>query len=188
MRIITGKAKGIKLLTLEGNDTRPTAEMTKEAVFSMLQFDIEGRVVLDLFSGSGQIGLEALSRGAKEAIMIDSSKKAIEIIRKNAEKTRLSENSKIICEDSLSFLKKQTGKALYDIVFLDPPYASSLISDSLELLSKKGLLKPLSYVVCEGQGFGVLPESCRDDYEVIKEVKHGIAHVTVLRYVGEVKE
>ena len=89
MRIITGKAKGIKLDTLDGLDTRPTAERTKEAVFSVLQFDIEGRVVLDLFAGSGQMGLEALSRGAERAFLVDKSKKAIEIIKKNAQKTKL---------------------------------------------------------------------------------------------------
>ena len=89
MRIITGKAKGTKLLTLEGNDTRPTSERSKEAIFSMLQFDIEGRDVLDLFAGCGQLSLEALSRGAAHAVMTDKSAEAIRIIRTNAAKTKL---------------------------------------------------------------------------------------------------
>ena len=87
MRIITGKAKGIRLKTLEGEATRPTSERAKEAVFSMIQFEIEGRTVLDLFGGSGQLALEALSRGASSAIVSDASKAAVDVIRKNAEKT-----------------------------------------------------------------------------------------------------
>ena len=93
MRIITGKARGVKLRTLEGEATRPTAERTKEAVYSMLQFGIEGRVVLDAFAGSGQMGLEALSRGAERAVLVDKSKDAVDIIRKNVELTRMKEQS-----------------------------------------------------------------------------------------------
>ncbi|MGN1048588.1 MAG: RsmD family RNA methyltransferase, partial [Eubacteriales bacterium] len=89
MRIITGSAKGVRLATLDGENTRPTTERAKEAVFSMLQFDIEGRRVLDLFAGSGQMGLEALSRGAASAVMVDHAKAAVEIIHKNIEKTKL---------------------------------------------------------------------------------------------------
>ena len=95
MRIITGKAKGIILKTPAGEATRPTAERVKEAVFSMLQFDIEGRSVLDLFAGSGQMGLEALSRGAQEATFVDKSKEAIKLIKENIEKTRLSDNATV---------------------------------------------------------------------------------------------
>ena len=91
MRIITGSARGVSLMTLPGEATRPTAERTKEAVFSMIQFDIEGRKILDLFAGSGQLALEALSRGAASAVLCDKSKEAINIIKKNAEKTRLSD-------------------------------------------------------------------------------------------------
>ena len=105
MRIITGRAKGIKLDTLKGDNTRPTSERAKEAVFSMLQFDIEGRVVLDLFSGSGQMGLEALSRGASRAYLIDRGKGACDIIKKNVEKSRLNDGCFVLCEDSISFLK-----------------------------------------------------------------------------------
>ena len=96
MRIITGKARGVRLDTLEGLATRPTAEKVKEAIFSMIQFDIEGRRVLDIFAGSGQMALEALSRGAKDAVLIDASKEAAEIIRKNALKTKLFPNVKIM--------------------------------------------------------------------------------------------
>ena len=186
MRIITGKAKGTKLYTLDGNDTRPTAERTKEAVFSMLQFDIEGRVALDLFAGSGQMGLEAVSRGAESAFLVDKSKGAIEIIKKNAQKTKLSDACHIVCDDSIAFLKKQSGDTRFDIVFLDPPYASDLINEALDLLFQRKLIKNTSYVVCESSNFDFLSENNAKKYEVIKKVKHGIAHVMILKCAEEI--
>ena len=96
MRVITGRARGIKLVTLEGEMTRPTSERAKEAIFSMIQFDLEGRRVLDLFAGSGQMGIEALSRGAAQAVMVDQSKDAIAIIKQNVEKTKLSEGAVVV--------------------------------------------------------------------------------------------
>ncbi len=148
MRIITGKAKGIKLKTLDGVETRPTSERVKEAVFSMLQFDIEGRTVLDLFAGSGQMSLEALSRGAASATMIDRSRAAIKIIEENSEKTKLKEQCKIINSDALEFLKRSHDEK-YDIVFLDPPYASGLYIPTLKALIKSDSLKPTSIIVAE---------------------------------------
>ena len=137
MRIITGKAKGIKLNSLEGNNTRPTSERTKEAVFSMIQFEIEGRRVLDLFAGSGQMGLEALSRGASSAVMVDHSKAALSVIKQNILKTKL-EGAQAICADSLEFLRaegrKRNEAEKFDIVFLDPPYGEKLIPKALELM------------------------------------------------------
>lgn len=178
MRIITGSAKGAKLLTLEGLNTRPTAERTKEAVFSKLQFDLEGRSVLDLFAGSGQMGLEALSRGAAEAVLCDKSKDAIAIITKNAEKTRLKDKSMILCADYADCLVRMAslGKR-FDIVFLDPPYASDMLSDALRLLCEKKLLKAGSLVVCESADadFAVPPA-----LEPVKQTKYGIARVTIL--------
>ena len=145
MRIITGKAKGIKLNTLEGIETRPTAERVKEAIFSMIQFDIEGRKVLDLFSGSGQMGLEAVSRGAAHAVMVDRSKNAIKIIESNAEKTHLKEQCTIINSDATDFIKRNKGNK-FDIIFIDPPYASGLYAPILLELKNNDLLKPTSLI------------------------------------------
>ena len=125
MRIITGKARGIKLVSLEGDATRPTSERVKEAVFSMIQFDIEGRSVLDLFSGSGQLALEALSRGAAHAVMIDKSRDAVKIIKTNVEKTKLAEDCEIFNCDYKEYITKNKGRQ-FDIVFVDPPYAQNL--------------------------------------------------------------
>lgn len=183
MRIITGRAKGIRLDTLEGLDTRPTSERSKEAIFSMLQFEIEGRTVLDLFAGSGQMGLEALSRGAKKVYLVDAGKRAFEIVKKNIQKTRL-EGAEAICTDSVSFLKRYNSAGKFDIVFLDPPYASELINESLKVLFERKLIKESSYVVCESDRFNILNEENSENFEVIKTMKHGIAHVSVLKIKG----
>lgn len=181
MRIITGKAKGTKLFTLEGKDTRPTAERTKEAVFSNLQFDIEGRVVLDLFSGSGQMGLEALSRGARMAYMVDGSRKAVEIIKRNAEKTRLTQDCRIFCEDAIAFLGGKGALESFDIVFLDPPYDSDLIDRALSALAENGSVKNTSYIICESSKFDILSEKNAKRYKIIKQMKHGVAHVMIMQ-------
>lgn len=181
MRIITGKARGVKLLTLDGLDTRPTSERSKEAIFSMLQFEIQGKTVLDLFAGSGQMGLEALSRGASRVYLVDRGRGAYEIIKKNIEKSRLSEGCVALCEDSLSFLKKQSGAEKFDIVFLDPPYATNLINEAIDLLFEKSLIKETSYIVCESDRFDILSEENSNRFEVIKIMKHGIAHISVLK-------
>ena len=127
MRIITGSARGAVLTTLEGEATRPTSSKVKEAIFSSIQFDLEGRRFLDLFAGSGQMGLEALSRGAEKAVMVDNSREAIEIMKANAQKTHLYQKTSILCMDFQQYIRSARGKIQFDIVFLDPPYALRLI-------------------------------------------------------------
>ena len=181
MRIITGKARGIRLETLDGLDTRPTSERTKEAIFSMLQFDIVGSEVLDLFAGSGQMGLEALSRGALRAHLIDKGRGAHEIIKRNIKKTRLDEGAVALCEDSIAFLKRQSGDIKFDIIFIDPPYASNLIDEALTLIHSRGLVKATSYIICESDRFDILGVENSQKYDIIKTMKHGVAHVSVLK-------
>ena len=186
MRIITGRAKGIRLATLEGENTRPTSERVKEAIFSMIQFEIEGRRVLDLFSGSGQMGLEALSRGAESALMVDHAKAAVSVIKQNIAKTKL-DGASVICADSLEFLRgegrKRNESAKYDIVFLDPPYAEKLIPRALELLLSGRLIKRTSLIVCESGAnedvFGSNKE-LEARFDVMKSVKYGVAYVNLL--------
>ena len=186
MRIITGKAKGVRLATLEGENTRPPSERAKEAVFSMIQFELEGRRVLDLFAGSGQMGLEALSRGAVSAVMVDHSKAAISVVKQNIEKTKL-DGALAVCSDSLEFLRAEGRKrgegAKYDIVFLDPPYAEKLIPRALELLLSGRLIKRTSLIVCESGSdadvFGGKGE-LEARFEILRSVKHGIAHINLI--------
>ncbi len=184
MRIITGKARGVRLETLPGLDTRPTAERAKEAVFSMLAFDIEGRRVLDLFAGSGQMGLEALSRGAASATMVDHAKAAVEIIRKNTAKTRL-EGAEIVCADSVTWLEGTAKRGLsFDIVFMDPPYAEKLLPRCLERLLRGRLLKKTSLVVCEsGSAEDVFggDASLESRFDVVKSTRYGVAYVNILK-------
>lgn len=182
MRIITGSARGVGLLTLPGEATRPTAERTKEAVFSMIQFDIEGRKVLDLFAGSGQLALEALSRGAVSAVLCDKSKEAINIIKKNAEKTRLSDKCRIISSDAQTLLGR-LGEDRFDIVFLDPPYALKTIPSVLTLLLGNKRLKPTSIIVCEtadaSDVFGA-DDCLRDKFNIKKQSRYGAACITIM--------
>ncbi len=182
MRIITGRARGIKLETLEGDMTRPTSERAKMAIFSSLQFGLEGRRILDLFAGSGQMGLEAVSRGAAHAVLVDQSKDAVRIITKNAEKTRLSEDCTVICSDFSEFLKQRRGRDPFDIVFIDPPYAMKACKAAVEAILANRLLKPGGIVVLESSepdplGVGT-PVS--EQFEVLKSTHYGAAYVNIL--------
>ena len=136
MRIVTGIARGAKLETLEGLDTRPTAERVKEAVFSMIQFEIEGRSVLDLFGGCGQMGLEALSRGAGRAVFVDNNPEAVKIIKENAKHTGLFEKSVVLNSDFRAFIRGNKGREKFDIVILDPPYEMKVLTETVEKLTE----------------------------------------------------
>lgn len=188
MRIITGKARGVRLDTPAGENTRPTAERAKEAVFSMLQFEMESRNVLDLFAGSGQLGLEALSRGAAHAVLVDRDKTAAEIIKKNTVKTRLAPDCEVYCADYTEFLRGCRGKRHFDLVFLDPSYAAHLIPDALRQLKKYRALAPNATVVCESGAeedvFGG-DDTLAALFDVRRTAKYGVAYVTVLEYRGE---
>lgn len=176
MRIITGTAKGTRLETLEGLDTRPTAERVKEAVFSIMQFDIENTKVLDLFAGSGQMGLEALSRGAESCTFVDKNNKATEIVKLNAKKTKLYQRCKILSADYAEILRGTKEK--YDIVFLDPPYALKIIPSILDMLVKKNTVNENGYVVCESDDD---IEYKADGFSTVKFAKYGKIYITVLR-------
>lgn len=150
MRIITGTARGVRLATPEGEEiTRPTAERVKEAAFSAIQFELEGRRVLDLFAGSGQLGLEALSRGAARAMFIDASAEAIAVVKENATRTRLADRTRTLISDFRNYLRKARGREEFDLVFLDPPYATHCIADALARLLDGGLCAPGCLFVCE---------------------------------------
>jgi 16S rRNA (guanine(966)-N(2))-methyltransferase RsmD len=182
MRIITGRARGIQLVTLEGDMTRPTSERAKMAIFSSLQFELEGRRVLDLFAGSGQMGLEAVSRGADHAVLVDQSKDAVKIIQKNAEKTRLAEDCTVICSDFAEFLRQRRGKEPFDIIFIDPPYAMRACKAAVETILENRLLKSHGILVLESAEPDPLGTGTplTEKFEVVKSARYGAAYVNIL--------
>ena len=181
MRIITGKAKGIRLVTLEGDTTRPTAERVKEAVFSMLQFDIEGRRVLDLFAGSGQLALEAVSRGAAEAVLVDKSKDAIKVINTNIAKTKSADSCRVYCLDWKDYIRRFGGEK-FDIVFLDPPYAAGLYAPTLAALADGDMLKLTSLIVCESDSAEIFAKdaSLANKFREVKVSRYSRTVITLL--------
>lgn len=147
MRIIGGLSRGTKLYTLDGLDTRPTLDRVREALFNILQNNMRDAIVLDLFAGSGAIGLESISRGAQKAVLCDKNKKAIDIIKKNVEKLRVEDKVKIAFTDYENFLN--TSKEQFDFIYIDPPYKTNFISDSIKIINNRNLLSDKGIIVAE---------------------------------------
>ena len=145
MRIISGSRRGKKLLALEGEQVRPTTNMVKEALFNILQSGVEGRRFLDLFAGSGQIGLEALSRGAKEAVFVDASRDSIRVVEKNLEAAGFRDRARVVSGDFRGALRGLPGP--FDLAYLDPPYEAGLLEEALRLTAEK--MAPGGVIVCE---------------------------------------
>ena len=181
MRVITGSARGCRLKELEGMETRPTTDRVKEGLFNIIQFDIEGRKVLDLFAGTGQLGIECLSRGAVSAVFVDERRDACRLVEENIKRARVQDRSRVVQSDYLSFLSRKGSD--YDLIFLDPPYAEKLIPKALELLLSGRLIKRTSLIVCESGSdadvFGGKGE-LEARFEILRSVKHGIAHINLI--------
>ncbi len=182
MRIITGQAKGVQLNTPKGEVTRPTAARVKEAVFSMLQFDIEGRSVLDLFAGSGQLGLEAVSRGASDVTFVDKSKEAIAVIKENIKKTKLAESCNVYQTDYLDYIKRFATKQ-FDIIFLDPPYALNFYRPAFKALIEKNILKPTTLIVCESNAEEVFggDRELEEKFTIEKQSKYSKTVINIFK-------
>lgn len=178
MRVITGTAGGRNLVTPEGMDVRPTVDRVKEGVFSAIQFDVEGRTVLDLFSGSGQLGIEALSRGAKRAVFVDNSSKSLNATKENLKTTELESFSKVINSDSLFFLKN--NQEVFDIAFIDPPYNFGLTDKVLNKLIDH--MSDYGIIICEHSKNEVIAENY-GKFKVRKDYKYGKVFVTIFRTV-----
>ena len=177
MKIITGKYRGRSLVTPDGLKTRPTTARIKESIFNIIQFDVEGRDVLDLFAGSGQMGLEALSRGANSCTFCDSDKGAIAAIKKNIDKCK-AEEAKLHDKDSINFLKLQK-KNSFGLIFLDPPYGVGLLEESLKVITTVDILQEGGIILCESHkdwNAPVLPEN----YKVLKEYVYGDTKITTI--------
>ena len=147
MRVISGKARGVALKTPEGMHTRPTTDRVKEAMFSIIQFDLPGTTVLDLFAGTGQLGIEALSRDAKFAYFIDEREDACKLIQENLRRTKLDNQAQVIRSDYMAFLRNCRTK--FDIILLDPPYAEVFLENALKLITEIDILQSGGIIVCE---------------------------------------
>lgn len=180
MRIITGLARGTRLTTLEGEATRPTAERVKEAIFSSINFELDEALVLDLFGGSGQLGLEALSRGAEQAVFVDSSSAATAIIKANAQKTKLFGKCRILTMDYKDYIRSAAGKYKFDFIFVDPPYALKLVPDVLKRIMDADILAHGGRVICETEDESLLDGELGEYFELFKASKYGRVHIAMI--------
>ena len=182
MRIISGSARGTKLYTLEGLETRPTLDRVKESVFNIIQSDIMEATVLDLFAGSGAIGLEMLSRGAKKAILCDNSKKAVEIIKKNIEKTHMKEKAEVYNLDFETCIEKLKHQK-FDIIYIDPPYATNYIARALKKIIELELVNENTNIIIETDDEKrILNEIENLDIKIKDKRKYGRAVIMFLNY------
>lgn len=176
MRVITGTARGRKLATLEGADVRPTTDMVKEAMFSIIQFEMEGARVLDLFCGSGQLGIEALSRGAAYCTFVDSARASLEVTRRNLQTTGLDKNCKVAAMDAVAFL--ENSRDTFDIALLDPPYSKGLAEKTLPLLAQR--MSPTGVIICETAIKDDLPQTL-EGLPRCKSYRYGKIKLTAYR-------
>ena len=180
MRVITGSARGRRLKELEGLETRPTTGKVKEALFSVIQFDIEGRRVLDLFAGTGQLGIEALSRGAECAVFVERRRDALQVIRENLEACGMTDKARVVNGDAMSYLK--SGEK-FDLIFLDPPYASGLLEQALEEIVRFDICRRHGIIVVESAADKTLPPLA-GPYALHREYRYGKIKLTVYHRDG----
>ncbi len=178
MRVITGTARGKKLKELPGMDTRPTTDRVKEGLFNVIQFDIEGRRILDLFAGTGQLGIECLSRGAVHCDFVDSAPAAMKIVKENVTACRLADKATFHQKDFSAFLNGVRGK--YDLIFLDPPYASGNLERALKTITAIDIVSGNGIIVCETPVESTLPE-LPPSYQKTGEYRYGKIKVTLYR-------
>lgn len=178
MRVISGKARGVNLKTPEGLLTRPTIDRVKEALFSIINFDIPASNVLDLFGGTGQLGIEALSRGAKSAVFVDQREDACKLIKENLKRTKLEQDAKVVRMDYLDYLKRCREK--FDIIFLDPPYAEVFLENALKCITEIDILQSGGIIVAERPLGKDLPWDF-EGYTRSKDYKYGKVLLTIYR-------
>ena len=178
LRVISGSARGKKLISLEGLEVRPTLDRVKESVFNMIAFDIAQARVLDLFCGSGALGIEALSRGAEEAVFVDSAKASLAVTQKNLEATHLLSQATLCLSDSVQFLQKTTEP--FDLIFIDPPYKAKLYDAVVETIAMRGLLAPEGTLVIEAAAEEAIsiPEQT---FSSVREKTYGKVKILIIK-------
>ena len=178
MRIITGTARGRNLRTLDGMHTRPTADKVKQAMFNSVQHDIEGRQVLDLFGGSGQLGLEAASRGAAAVTIVENDRKAQQIVAENIRICKLEQVCRLVAGDAIAFLGRQKRES-FDLIFLDPPYGGQLLNRALAEICRIDILRQGGIILCESAAEDVL-QPLPPPYQVNKTYRYGRICLTAI--------
>lgn len=178
MRVITGKARGVQLKTPEGLVTRPTTDRVKEAMFSIIQFDIPGTKVLDLFGGTGQLGIEALSRGAESAVFVDAGDAACKLIKENLRRTKLENQARVVRADYLQFLSETKEK--FGIILLDPPYSEVFLENSLNRISEIDILQTNGIIVTE-RPFDKALDWDFPGFSRSRDYKYGKTLITIFR-------
>ncbi len=176
MRVITGEARGRKLVTLEGDDVRPTTDRVKESIFNIIQFDVEGAYVLDLFAGSGQLGIEALSRGAKHCTFVDASAKSIDVVKQNLKTVGFEKRASVFCGDGKMYINLSRDK--FDIALLDPPYNKQIIDSVLPFVAEK--MTENGVILCESELREILPDEA-GEFSKYREYKYGKIKITAYR-------
>ena len=178
MRVITGKARGVLLKTPAGMLTRPTSDRVKEALFSIIQFEIPAARVLDLFGGTGQLGIEALSRGAKNAVFVDAREDACRLIRENLKRTKLEGEGRVVRSDYLDYLRR--SREVFDIIFLDPPYAEVFLENALNYITEIDILQSGGIIVAE-RPVGKELSLNYDGFTRSRDYKYGNTILTIYR-------
>jgi len=178
MRVITGKARGVQLKTPDGMLTRPTSDRVKEALFSIIHFEIPGARVLDLFGGTGQLGIEALSRGAKQAVFVDAQENACRLIKENLIRTKLQQDGQVVRSDYLQYLNRCRER--FDIILLDPPYAEVFLENALKRITEIDILESNGIIVTERPLGKELPWEF-EGYSRSKDYKYGNTLLTIYR-------
>jgi len=185
MRVIAGTARGRRLKELEGMDTRPTTDKVKESMFNILQFDLEGRCVLDLFAGTGQLGIEALSRGAEHAVFVERRADAVRLIRENLKAAEFTEQARVVQGDAMEFL---TGlRERFDIILLDPPYEAGLLEPALERIAGFDILTPHGIIVAEHPLGRPMPE-LPAPYVLYRSYRYGKIALTIWHRAGDERD
>jgi 16S rRNA (guanine(966)-N(2))-methyltransferase RsmD len=171
MRVVSGKARGLILKTIEENSTRPTKDMVKEALFSIIAQHVPDSIFLDLFAGSGAVGIEAISRGAEKAYFCDNNPRCIQVINENLTKAKFNDSAVVICDDYKKMLGKIEDKK-FDIIFIDPPYSKELGITAIELISKYNILNNDGIIILENDKVEVIPDYI-ENFEKFNTKKYG---------------
>ena len=183
MRIISGSARGRRLKEPMGMDTRPTTDKVKESLFNIIQFELEGRRVLDLFAGTGQLGLEALSRGAEHCTFVDQRRESVTLVKENIKLCRFEERSQVVLGEAQTFLR--SCRERFDVILLDPPYQTNLLEQCVEKIARFDILREHGIIVCESGTEWAIPTP-EPPYEAGREYRYGQIKLSLCRRTGSV--